>query len=222
MAEGKFVGNVIKLPEALIRFVRIAKAEARSNKGKPKMRLNKKTNQMELDLRFSLTAILDPTKKIHAEKIEEIKAEGVRAMNHLFGSQANWPKQNAETGLGKPIYCFGLGNNMQKVYDGFKDMYYIKLSTPDYQRPLIWNRRHSPVAEGDEQFPYDGSFSNVSCDLWPFNNESAGVNANLREIQFVKDGTRFTSGGRAGDDFAALGDEPASATGGIIKDPFDE
>lgn len=221
MAEGKFAGNVIKAPDVLIRFVRIYKSEARTGRGgQPKMRLNKKTNTQELDLRFGLTAVLDPTRKAHAEIIEQTKAEATRAMNHLFGSVENWPKQNPETGLGKPIYCFGLGNNLQKVYDGFKDMWYIKLSTPDYARPSIWNRRHNPVVEGDEQAPYDGSICNVSWDVWPYKNESNGVSGNLREVQFVKDGPRFTSGGRGGDDFAALGDEPQSAKPGVIHDPF--
>jgi Protein of unknown function (DUF2815) len=218
----KFVGNVIKYPGAIIRFVRVYKAEARSNRGKPKMRMNKKTNQEELDLRFSLTALLDPTNKVHAEKIEETKAEAVRAMNHLFGSQENWPKRNEATGLGAPIFCFGLANKLPKVYDGFKDMWYIKLSTPDYNRPLIWTRRHTPVVqESDDQAPYDGSVCNVSADLWPYSNESSGVNGNLRELQFVQDGKEYTSGGRSGDDFAALGDEPAYA-GSAAKDPFDE
>lgn len=224
MAEGKFVGNVIKLPEAVIRFVRVYKAEVRTKDGRPKMRMNKKTNSMEPDLRYSLTALLDPSKAVHAEKIVEIKAEGTRAMNHIFGSIDKWPKPDPETGRPlPPIFCFGQGNKLPKVYDGFKDMFYVKLSTPDYNRPLIWTRRYTPVVqESDDQAPYDGSVCNVSLDLWPFNNESAGVNGNLREVQFVKDGKEYSGGRRAGDDFAALGDEPQYAAGAAAgKDPFD-
>lgn len=220
----KFVGNVIKYPDAIIRFVRVYKAEARTGKGgQPKMRLNKKINQMEVDLRYSLTVILDPTNRVHAEAIEATKAEAVRAMNHLFGSQDKWPVADVDKGILPPRYCFGLGNKLPKVYDGFKDMWYIKLSTPDYNRPLIWTRRHTPVVqESDDQAPYDGSVCNVSADLWPYNNESSGVNGNLRELQFSKDGKEYSSGGRSGDDFAALGDEPAYAGGASTKDPFDE
>lgn len=223
MAEGKFVGNVIKIPEALLRFARLDKAQARTGKdGKPKMRLDKTTGQLIIDQRFSVTAVLDPTRKIHADVIAVVKEEATRALNHRYTSQDKWPQRNKETGLGGLIYCFGLGNNMQKVYEGFKNMWYIKLS--DTVRPLTWNRRHEPVIAGEPQFPYDGSISNVSATLWSYDNESRGVNANLREVQFVKDGKPFTGGNRGGDDFAALGDDdsPAASGGGAVKDPFDE
>lgn len=223
MSEGKFVGNVIKIPEALLRFARLDKPQARTDKsGKQKQRLDKATGQMVLDQRFSVTAVLDPTRKIHADVIAAVKEEATRALNHRYGSQDKWPKRNPETGLGGLIYCFGLGNNMQKVYEGFKDMWYIKLS--DTVRPLTWNRRHEPVIAGDKQFPYDGSISNVSATLWTYDNESRGVNGNLREVQFVQDGKAYTGGNRGGDDFAALGDDnEAGASGSAsVKDPFDE
>lgn len=223
MSEGKFVGNVIKIPEALLRFARLDKPQARTDKsGKPKQRLDKTTGQMVMDLRFSLTAVLDPTRKVHADVIAAVKEEATRALNHRYGTSDKWPKRNPETGMGGLIYCFGLGNNMQKVYEGFKDMWYIKLS--DTVRPLTWNRRHEPVIAGDKQFPYDGSISNVSATLWTYDNESRGVNGNLREVQFVQDGKAYTGGNRGGDDFAALGDDnEASASGSAsVKDPFDE
>lgn len=221
MAEGKFVPNVIKIPEALLRFARLDKPQARTGRdGKPKMKLDKTTGQMVPDARFSVTAVLDPTKQIHAAVIQQIKDEATRALNHRYGSQDKWPKRHPETGLGGLIYCFGLGNNMPKVYEGFKDMWYIKLS--DAARPLIWNRRHEPVVAGDPQFPYDGCFANVSTTLWTYDNESRGVGANLREVQFVKDGKEYTAGNRGGDDFAPLEGSESQTTGTAQRDPFDE
>lgn len=221
MSDDRFVPEIIKLPGILIRFARLYTPQARTNRdGSSKMR-KEKDGRMVPDTRFQLTGLLDPSNEVHAAKIKEVKAEAKRCLLHRYKDESKFPKTNPATGLGGLIMPFGNGNDLPKVYEGFQDMFYIKLS--DKNRPLLWDRRHNPVAEGDEQAPYDGAICNVSGTFWSYDNESRGVGVNLREVQFVKDGKHFDGGGgNRGGDFEPLenGEDGAPAAGG--KDPWDD
>jgi hypothetical protein len=99
-------------------------------------------------------------------------------------------------------------------------MYYVK--TADTERPLLGNRAGGVVVEGDKECPYAGCYANAKITMWSYANESNGVNANIRSVQFVEDGAGFGGGGarNAEDEFEAIGDSPSSASAGG-KDPFD-
>lgn len=191
----KPVPNVIRLKGARLAFARIEKAEARLGKdGKPKG-----------TAKFSATLLLDPSNADHAATIKEIKVEAKRLLDLKFGEGA-WPKNNF-------YLCFGEGNKLDKVYDGFKDMFYVKAA--DSNRPLTGNRAGKVVAAGDPQFPYSGCYVNSNITLWTYDNESKGCGANLRSLQFVRDGEAFGGAQRSADqEFEAL-----EGDGG--KDPFD-
>lgn len=212
MAE-KFVPKVLLLENIRVAFFRGFTAQGRTGRdgkptGKPK---------------YSMTALLDPSNAKHAEHIREIKAEGYRALLARYGSKENFPKPNPATGLGGLIYCYGNGNDLPKVYGGFKDMFYIKLS--DQNRPLIGNRAGKLVAEGEPEAPYGGCYGNAKCTLYSYDNESRGVNANFRSLQYVSPGEGFGGGGARNpeEEFtpvtgAASGQLVAGETG---KDPWD-
>jgi len=203
----KFVPNVISIEGARVAFFRGHKAAARTGKdGKPKG-----------DPKYSATLLLDPSNVAHAAKITEIKQEAARALNHKYGDKSHWPVNAG----GAPLFlCFGLGNDLPKlgakIYDGFADMFYVKLS--DKNRPLLGNRSGKVVVEGDPQCPYSGCYVNAKTTLYVYDNESKGVNANFRSMQFVKDGPAFGGGGArsADEEFEAL--EGGNDAG---KDPFD-
>lgn len=187
---------VIKLKNVRLTFARIEKAEARLGKdGKPKG-----------EGKFSASALLDPSSTEHAALIKMIKVEGKRLLDARFGEN-KWPKTNF-------YLCFGEGNKLDKVYDGYADMFYIKAA--DKNRPLIVNRSNQPLAAGDPQFPYSGCYVNMNISLWTYDNESRGLGANLRSIQFVRDGDAFGGAQRSPDtEFEAL-------EGDAGKDAFDD
>ena len=200
---------VIPVKGARLAFARLHKAEARKDpktgaeRGKPK---------------FSCTLLLDPSNAEHAATIKAVKADAIRVLNARYGNQESWPKPSKATGMGGLIMCFGNGNDLEKVYDGYKDMFYIKCS--DTNRPLLGNRQGKVVVEGDPQCPYSGCYVNAKISLWSYDNESRGVNSNIRSVQFVRDGDAFGGGGNrsAEDEFEAIGD---AASTGEEKDPFD-
>lgn len=213
MAKEKFVPKILLLENVRIAFLRCFTAQQRTgNDGKPRGKP-----------KYSATALLDPSKAEHAETIREIKAEGYRALIHKYETKENFPKPNPATGMGGLIYCYGNGNDLPKVYDGYKDMFYIKLS--DTERPLVGNRAGKLVAEGEPEAPFSGCYANVKTTLYVYDNESRGVNANFRSIQYVGPGQAFSGRGATdpSQEFTPLtGAAEGRAATGTEKDPWDE
>lgn len=92
-------------------------------------------------------------------------------------------------------------------YDGFEGNFYI--SSRSKTKPLVLDRGgpNYPLAQSDGR-PYGGCFVNTSLELWAQdNNFGKRVNAQLKGVQFVRDGDAFSGGAPADpDDFADLGD----------------
>lgn len=146
------------------------------------------------DPRFEASFLLDPSNADHAATINAIKAEIKRMAGEAFGGK---PPKDMK-------HCLGDGN--LKDYDGYAGM--VVLNSSNKVRPLVVNRKNEPVAEGDNQAPYAGCYVHASVNLWVQNNSfGKRVNASLRGIKFVEDGSAF---GRAPvnaeDEFEALED----------------
>ncbi len=149
--------------------------------------------------RFEATFLFDPSNPDHNAKIKEIKQTARALMTEAFGEDFD-PRELRNR------VCFGEGNKKDKVPDGYKDM--VFLNSANTTRPAVANRRGEPVAEGDENAPYSGCFVNATVTFWAQNNKyGKRINANLRGVQFVRDGEAF---GRAPisaeDEFEALED----------------
>jgi len=84
----------------------------------------------------------------------------------------------------------------------------------------------APVKEGDAQCPYSGAVLAGVFSIYSYNNESKGVNAQMRTLVYQDKGAAFGKGSvDAASDFAALGDlggtsAPNDAGGGAAFDPF--
>lgn len=149
--------------------------------------------------KFSCTLLLDPSNVEHQKQILAVKKAAAKAIEAKWGTKENWPKANPATGMGGLILCFGNGNDLPKIYDGYKDMFYIKCA--DTTRPLLGNRAGAPVVEGDPQTPYSGAYVRARISPWvyfptPKRPRSAnGVNMNIRSVQFMEDGAAFGGGG---------------------------
>ena len=142
--------------------------------------------------KFQATFLLDPSDKAHAKAIKQIKKEAKRIALEAFGEV---PK-----GLKK---CFGLAkdHDKKKEYDGYDGMFY--LATANERRPTLVDKKRKALDEVDGPgLLYAGAFVNTVITLWTQDHPvgGKGINANLRIVQFVKNGEAFGAGPASADD----------------------
>jgi hypothetical protein len=83
-------------------------------------------------------------------------------------------------------------------YAGFPGMLFV--STRSKSRPLVIAADKSPLTAADGK-PYAGCYVHASIELWAQDNSyGKRVNAQLRGVQFFKDGDAFAGGGAASAD----------------------
>lgn len=102
----------------------------------------------------------------------------------------------------------------RKDYDGYAGNYFVRANNG--VRPLLLDRARNPLTEADGKL-YSGCYVNATISLWTQDNKwGKRINANLRGVQFNRDGEAFTGGGTASvDEFEG---EP---TGNVGTDPAD-
>lgn len=82
-------------------------------------------------------------------------------------------------------------------YDGFEGMFYI--STRSKTRPTVVAGDRSPLSAEDGK-PYAGCFVDASIEIWAQdNNFGKRINAQLRGVQFRRDGDAFGGGSKPAD-----------------------
>lgn len=191
----------IVLKNARLSFLRLEKPEAFEEGQKEK---------------FQTTALLDPSNAEHAALISLVKQEAVKLCIEAYGEVPADIKAQPMDRL-----PFGLADNhpKKKEYDGYKGMFYVYAANT--VRPGIGNRKTEAVLPGEPEFPYSGAYGNVSISLWALLGPKrikygSRIGANLRAVQFVKDGDAFGNAPvSAGDEFDALEDNtPVGAPGG--------
>jgi hypothetical protein len=100
----------------------------------------------------------------------------------------------------------------EKGYDGYKDHWALRSSNTEKFRPTVVNRDLSPLTE-DDNVIYSGCYVNATITLWVLNHKTYGkrVCANIKAVQFVKDGESF-AGGRVDidEEFQTLDDDQSS------------
>lgn len=87
-------------------------------------------------------------------------------------------------------------------YDGFDGMYYVSASAKADKRPLVIDRDKTPLVAADGR-PYSGCYVNVQVEIWAQDNKfGKAIRAELKAVQFVKDGDAFSGSTPASaDDF---------------------
>jgi hypothetical protein len=201
MAEEKdsTTSEVIKLKNVRLSFPRLFKP---------------KSFRQGQDARYEATFLIDPSNKEHAALLEQLKAETKKILTAKYGA-GNIPKAFKEN------LCFKNGDT--KDYEGYEGMWFI--ATANKQRPTVVDQRKNPLTEADGK-PYAGCYVNASITLWAMDNEfGKRVNANLRAIQFVRDGEAFgVKPVDADEEFDDLGEDESgggSATPGGADDDDD-
>lgn len=84
-----------------------------------------------------------------------------------------------------------LSDGDEKDYDGYAD--HMAISASERTRPAVLDRDRSPLTFEDGR-PYSGCYVNVIVSFWALDHKKAGkrVCANLRGVQFVRDGDSFS------------------------------
>jgi hypothetical protein len=228
-------------------FFKLHVAEWRTNKlGQPDKGADGKKKA-----RYPVTLLLDPSNVQAQATIKEIKEEAARLLDFKFNGRENWPKDNEVTGTKGIINCFGLGNKLPKIYDGFKDMFYIKCATTssltvpgygfDADRPLLgardgrgvqlladgqWHyldKERKPTEEIADQSicPYAGCNARARISFYAYSNESNGINANILSLQFVSPNQAFGSNTRRSADEEFESYGEYAKENAAAPDPFD-
>lgn len=94
-----------------------------------------------------------------------------------------------------------------EVYDGFEGMHAANAGQGETKgKPTVVGRNREPLTAKDGR-PYSGSYVNALIDIWAQDNSfGKRVNAQLKGVQFVKDGDAFGGGAPARpEDFEELG-----------------
>jgi len=130
--------------------------------------------------KFSAAFILD--KEEHAEKIKEIK-EGIKK-----AIAEKWPKKAPKLPAEK-IFLKD-GEMKEDDYDGYDSgMMFINASSK--KRPVVVDKKLTPIAEDDDVI-YAGCYVNATFQIWVQDNDyGKRVNAQLRAVQFERDGEPF-------------------------------
>lgn len=178
----------------------------------------RKDDGTESTPKYGATLLLDPTNAKHAAIIAKIKSEAGRIAKEFFTDGI--PKSFSHPGT-KDL-CYGLGDDLDKVYNGFQGMFYFKGSSND-RIPVVGRRRGANgkfvlVQPGDAEWPFAGCIVNAEISMWTQNSHGRkAINGNLNTVQFVRKDKNF--GGGAGADpeavFKAYEDNDA-----VENDPF--
>ncbi len=92
--------------------------------------------------------------------------------------------------------CFGTAEDLNNVYAGYEGMFWFRGSSTT-RVPIVGPRKNAegkftPVAEGDDFWPYAGCYVNVKVTMWAQDSYGRkGINGNLLALQFVKHGEAF-------------------------------
>lgn len=125
----------------------------------------------------------------------------VKLLNDAFVlvAKEKWgPKADAILKSLKAADKVALHNGDTKAdYEGYAGNLFV--STRSNVRPSVFNRDKSPLSEADGVI-YSGCFVDGNIELWAQDNEfGKRINAQVRGVQFRRDGDAFAGGGKAAD-----------------------
>lgn len=120
----------------------------------------------------------------------------------------SWTGKKPDTALAKDEYR----NNDGDTYDGFEDMWYI--SAKGKSRPAIFDRDRTPLSASDGVI-YAGCHLNIIVEIWAQDNKyGKAVRAELKGVQFLRDGDAFGGGAPvSADEFDKVEDADDSGFG---------
>ena len=184
----------IKLFDVRLAFPVLHEAKAVNGEGEP---------------RFSATFLLPPDHKDAAI----LKAAIIEIATDKWNEKAGEILKQLQA---KDRLCLHKGESKPE-YDGFAGMLYVQSSSKN--RPMVMDRDKTPLVQADGR-PYAGCYVNAVLELWAQdNNYGKRINAQLKGVQFVRDGDAFGAGAPLSDEefddlSADAAERPAQAAAG--------
>lgn len=160
---------IITLPEVRLSFPHLFTAHSM-----------KDASGKEQEPMFSATFLFDNTK--HESLLTHIdKIADRMCLDEFKKPRGPWLK-----------YCLRDGNEKSEL-EGYGDGVSF-IAARAKTRPWVADRRNNPIAEADS-IVYAGCYVNATVRLWVQNNSwGKRINAQLRGVQFVRDGSSFGAG----------------------------
>jgi len=106
--------------------------------------------------------------------------------------------------------------DLKAKYDGYEGNLFINANAKESEKPTVFDQARNPLTAASGK-PYAGCYVNASVEFWPQKDHPLGgsrINAQLRGVQFLRDGDAFAAGRPAdADDFEDV-------TEGVEADDF--
>ena len=142
--------------------------------------------------RYSAMLILTPD---HPQ-MAEIKAKMKAVAKEKWGAKADATYVQLEKTDKLALH----DGDTKAQYDGVGGNFFISAAAQENARPTVIDANKSPLTVRDGK-PYAGCYVNASLDLWPQDNKyGKRINAQLRGVQFLRDGDAFSAGRPADSD----------------------
>lgn len=136
--------------------------------------------------RYSAMLILTPD---HPQ-LAEIKSKMIAVAKEKWNAKA----VEIYKGLDKSDKLALHDGDTKAQYDGVGGNFFISAAAQESARPTVVDGNKSPLTAKDGK-PYAGCYINASIDLWAQDNGfGKRVNAQLRGVQFLRDGDAFAAG----------------------------
>lgn len=153
---------------------------------------------------FNGKFIVDPSDKATVKKLDDAM---LQVAKEKWGDKAqkifdNMVKTGKPKGIEVAFVHQSYNDTDGDPYDGFDGMFYVSASSKQDRRPLLIDRDKTPLVAQDGR-PYSGCHVNVQVEIWAQdNNFGKAIRAELKALQFVKDGDAFAGSSPASaDDF---------------------
>lgn len=132
---------------------------------------------------------------------DHAQLDAIRAAQESVGKEKwgdKWPQVKKEIAA-KDRYALHDGDTKSN-YDGFEGNFFLSTRAKQSARPTVIDRNKTPLTEADGR-PYAGCYVNASIELWAQDNAyGKRINAQLRGVQFLRDGDSFGGGSPASSD----------------------
>jgi hypothetical protein len=139
---------------------------------------------------FGARFIIPPDHK----QIADIKAAMLAVAKEKFGDKAGSIYKALEAADKLALHK----GDAKSEYEGFEGNLFVAANSK--VRPSVFDQLRNELTQADGK-PYSGCFVNASLEFWAQDHKEHGkrINAQLRGVQFVRDGDAFAGGGKPAD-----------------------
>lgn len=132
---------------------------------------------------------------------DHAQLDAIREAQELVGAEkwgAKWAAVKKEL-VAKDKMALHDGDTKSGL-DGFSGNFFVATRAKVSARPTVIDRNKTPLTEADGR-PYGGCYVNCSIELWAQDNAyGKRINAQVRGVQFLRDGDSFGGGVPANSD----------------------